>query len=87
MPNGFLILPLKIESKSDNKDEEELVVDEAEKNYVNQYLSKFINCYGFSVPNGWKNGRVDIKFVDDIIGSNISVGTEYFKYLQNKKSD
>lgn len=69
---------------ADNKDEEKSVVDEAEKNYVNQYLNKFINCYGFSVPNGWKNGRVEIKFVDDIIGSNISVGTEYFKYLQNK---
>lgn len=69
---------------ADKKEEESIVVDEAEKNYVEQFLNQFVACYGFSVPNGWKNGRVNIKFVDDIIGSNISIVTEYFKYLQNK---
>ena len=83
--NKGLIDRFKTEFTTANtKEEEGEVVDEAEKNYVEQFLSKFINCYGFAAPNGWSNGRVQIKFVDDIIGSNLSVGTEYFKYLQNK---
>jgi hypothetical protein len=83
--NKGLIDRFKTEFTTANtKEEEGEVVDEAEKNYVEQLLSKFINCYGFAAPNGWSNGRVQIKFVDDIIGSNLSVGTEYFKYLQNK---
>jgi hypothetical protein len=57
-------------------------VDEAEINYVNKFLDKgYITRYGFTEltpPN--------LKFSDDIIEGNISVGTEFFKYIVAKNS-
>ena len=61
--------------------------NEAERNYVNNYLNQFVKCYGFIPTNGWGNKRVYIKFVDDTISSNISIVTEYFKFLQNKNKN
>jgi len=57
--------------------------DEAEQNYID-YLKQYVSCYGITPTIGWKNGRVYFKFVDDVIGNNISIVTEYYKFLQNK---
>jgi hypothetical protein len=56
-------------------------VDEAESNYVNRFLSGgYINRYGFSdlPPHSFS-------LVDDIIEGNISIVTEYYKYLLSKE--
>ena len=56
-------------------------VDEAEVNYVNKFLlnNGYITRYGFPSFSG-----ADFKLSDDIIEGNISVGTEYFKYIVAK---
>jgi hypothetical protein len=57
--------------------------DEAETNYVEKYLSKFTECFGWK---GYLNtsgiGKTEIS--SDIVSRNISVVTEYYKYLQSK---
>jgi predicted chitinase len=56
-------------------------VDEAETNYVEKFLNKTFECYGYAANSGGFIGS-DIK--SDAISSNISVVTEYYKYLQSK---
>lgn len=67
--------------------------NEAEKNYIENYLRKYVACYGFqgrgNTPNPFNDWtrtgkRAQIKFVGDTISSNISIVTEYYKFLQNK---
>lgn len=55
--------------------------DEAEVNYVNKFLSKegYTTRYGFTSLS-----RGNLKLSDDIIEGNISVGTEFFKYIVAK---
>jgi hypothetical protein len=56
--------------------------DEALTNYTNQFLSpnKYISCYGFS---GDGTGEIleNLKISEDAISSNLSVVTEYYKWL------
>lgn len=60
-------------------------IDEAELNYVEQYLSLYNKKYGFLTTNAWQNNNIiQLKFVDDAISSNLSIVTEYYKYIQNK---
>jgi len=56
-------------------------LDEAEVNYVNKFLlnNGYVTRYGFPSFSG-----ADFKLSDDIIEGNISVGTEYFKYIVAK---
>jgi hypothetical protein len=54
--------------------------DEAEVNYVTEFLyNGYVSRYGFS---SFSPGN--FKLVDDLIQKNISVGTEYYKYLLSK---
>jgi hypothetical protein len=56
-------------------------IDEAESNYVNRFLSSgYATRYGFSdlPPHSFS-------LVDDIIEGNISIVTEYYKYLLSKE--
>jgi hypothetical protein len=56
-------------------------IDEAESNYVNRFLSGgYTSRYGFSdlPPHSFS-------LVDDIIEGNISIVTEYYKYLLSKE--
>jgi hypothetical protein len=54
--------------------------DEAEVNYVTEFLyNGYVSRYGFS---SFSSGN--FKLVDDLIQKNISVGTEYYKYLLSK---
>ena len=59
--------------------------DEALTNYTNQFLSpnKYISCYGFSgIGNlGSDTPIADLKLSEDAISSNLSVVTEYYKWL------
>jgi predicted chitinase len=56
-------------------------VDEAELNYVNRFLSEgYVSRYGFSTLN-----PNTFSLVDDIIEGNISIATEYYKYLLSKE--
>ena len=51
-------------------------VDEAETNYIDKFQGKVIECYGFT--SDWKN------ISSDIIANNVSVVTEYYKYIMAK---
>jgi predicted chitinase len=54
--------------------------DEAEYNYVTKFISEgYVNRYGFT---SFTEGK--FKLVDDIIEGNISIVTEYYKYLLSK---
>lgn len=57
-------------------------VDEAVINYTDKFLSirKFTQCYGFS-GNLMAEGDKNLKISTDAIESNLSVVTEYYKYL------
>jgi hypothetical protein len=57
--------------------------DEAETNYVEKYLSKFTECYGWK---GYLNtsGIGSTEISSDIVSRNVSVVTEYYKYVQSK---
>jgi hypothetical protein len=57
-------------------------VDEAVINYTDKFLSsrKFTQCYGFS-GNLMEEGDKNLKISTDAIESNLSVVTEYYKYL------
>ena len=57
--------------------------DEAEVNYVTKIASGggYISRYGL---NGLSGGS--LKLVDDLIASNISIGTEYYKYLLSQNN-
>lgn len=67
-------------------------LDEAVSNYYAEIADKISECYGFLndssllVPPG--TACYGLKFSDNIINKNISIGTEYLKYQlsQNKKS-
>ena len=67
-------------------------LDEAVSNYYKEIADKISECYGFLndssllVPPG--TACYGLKFSDNIINKNISIGTEYLKYKlsQNKKS-
>ena len=61
--------------------EQTTTTDEAEVNYVTKILSSnmLIKRYGFS-----SSKPTTFTLVDDIIESNISIGTEYYKYLLSK---
>ena len=56
-------------------------VDEAVTNYTEKFLSpnKFTSCYGFS--GNLKEPSPKLKLSTDAIENNLSVVTEYFKYL------
>ena len=56
-------------------------VDEAETNYVEKFLNKTFECYGYAANN---RGFIGSDIKSDAISSNISVVTEYYKYLQSK---
>ena len=59
--------------------------DEALTNYAQQFLSpeKIIKCYGFSgtVPTDAASPIKGLKLSEDAISSNLSVVTEYYKWL------
>jgi hypothetical protein len=57
-------------------------VDEAVINYTDKFLAnrKFTQCYGFS-GNLMAEGDANLKISTDAIESNLSVVTEYYKYL------
>lgn len=58
--------------------------DEALTNYTNQFLSpnKFISCYGFTGNlSAGEDPIENLKLSEDAISSNLSVVTEYYKYL------
>lgn len=59
--------------------------DEALTNYTQQFLSpeKIIKCYGFSgtVPTDAASPIKGLKLSEDAISSNLSVVTEYYKWL------
>jgi hypothetical protein len=59
--------------------------DEAVTNYVGEFLSKTSQCYGFSsYRDPFLNGNLgDLN--DDIISKNISIVTEFYKYIIAKK--
>jgi len=59
--------------------------DEAEVNYREEFIKKTSQCYGFSsLRDDFLAGTLgDLN--DDIIGKNISVVTEFYKYLIAKK--
>ena len=61
--------------------QEENGVDEAVTNYTERFLSpnKFTSCYGFS--GNLKESSSKLKLSTDAIENNLSVVTEYFKYL------
>ena len=56
--------------------------NEAENNYVNEYLAKRTECYGFNGNLYGTLGDIDA----DIVGKNISIVTEFYKYLIAKNS-
>ena len=57
--------------------------DEAETNYVEKYLSKFTECYGWKgYLNSGGIGTTEIS--SDIVARNVSIVTEYYKYVQSK---
>ncbi len=56
--------------------------NEAETNYVNEYLAKRTECYGFNGNLYGTLGDIDA----DIVGKNISIVTEFYKYLVAKNS-
>jgi hypothetical protein len=56
--------------------------NEAETNYVNEYLAKRTECYGFNGNLYGTLGDIDA----DIVGKNISIVTEFYKYLIAKNS-
>jgi hypothetical protein len=54
-------------------------IDEAQDNYIEKFLGKVIECYGF--PGNLNSATPDIKDLsDDIIENNLSVVSEYYKY-------
>jgi hypothetical protein len=57
--------------------------DEALTNYVQQFLSpsKIITCYGFSGTIDAASSIKGLKLSEDAISSNLSVVTEYYKWL------
>jgi hypothetical protein len=72
-------LPANANSLSDADGE-----DEALTNYTNQFLSpnKFISCYGFTGNISAGEGPIEnLKLSEDAISSNLSVVTEYYKWL------
>lgn len=58
-------------------------VNEAETNYVNEFLSKVTECYGFDGDLFNGNNLGDIN--SDIVGKNISIVTEFYKYILAKE--
>tara|TARA_R110001592_G_scaffold114630_2_gene314612 strand:+ start:5796 stop:9077 length:3282 start_codon:yes stop_codon:yes gene_type:complete len=80
-----------------NKQEHETLINgnsEAEENYVRSFLGAYTACYGFkgrgqNPSTDWTQSgvRALIRFDDDVIGNNISIVTEYYKYLQNKNKN
>ena len=56
--------------------------NEAETNYVEEYLAKRTECYGFNGNLYGTLGDID----SDIVGKNISIVTEFYKYLISKNS-
>jgi hypothetical protein len=56
--------------------------NEAETNYINEYLAKRTECYGFNGNLYGTLGDID----SDIVGKNISIVTEFYKYLIAKNS-
>jgi hypothetical protein len=59
--------------------------DEAKVNYVEEFIKKTSQCYGFSsLRDDFLAGDLgDLN--DDIIGKNLSVVTEFYKYLFSKQ--
>jgi len=59
--------------------------EEAATNYKNEFLSKSSQCYGFSSQkSAFLTGRLG-NLSDDIIQKNISVVTEFYKYILAKE--
>ena len=56
--------------------------NEAETNYVEEYLAKRTECYGFNGNLYGTLGDID----SDIVGKNTSIVTEFYKYLISKNS-
>ena len=60
-------------------------VNEAVINYANFLNDKNLSkCYGFSGIDVNTTGPKTIKFDSDAIASNLSIGTEFYRYLQSK---
>jgi hypothetical protein len=59
--------------------------NEAVTNYKTEFLNKFFQCYGFDTTySGFIAGQLG-NFGDDIIEKNISIVTEFYKYLIAEK--
>jgi len=56
-----------------------LGVDEAEYNYVNEFLNEVTKCYGYNGDLFNGNSLGDIE--NDIVEKNLSVVTEFYKYI------
>jgi hypothetical protein len=67
-------------------------VDEAETNYVVKFLDKYTEKYGlkgnlFAGSTGTLGKIITLDLSSDIIDRNLSVVTEYYKYLQAKNKE
>ena len=58
--------------------------NEARKNYAQKFLRQLSLCYGFNGVKLNSEGR-EFELVEDSINSNVSVVSEFYKYLQNSK--
>ena len=63
-------------------------IDEAVTNYTDKFLAnaKYTTCYGYS-GNLMSESNKNLKFSSDIIEGNLSVVTEYYKYLISSQKD
>ena len=59
-------------------------INEAETNYVTEFLGKVTQCYGFD-GNIFQSTPVLGELNNDIIGKNISIVTEFYKYIIAKE--
>ena len=57
---------------------------EARKNYAQKFLRQLSLCYGFNGVKLNSEGR-EFEIVEDSINNNVSIVTEFYKYLQNSK--
>ena len=66
-----------------NNLEEDANPDEAKDNYEESFLKQLSKCYGFTGVKLNSQGK-DVSIDSKAIGKNLSIVTEYYKWLQNK---